>query len=257
MKTTRRPKFKNKIWISACIIVGVLLVAVIINYGGLLIAMPFMKVGASIHQVGVAAFGIFESKNSIEVENQKLKDQLAQVQVNIDRDKLLTQENSELKDLLGRHDKNTSILATVLSKPPLSLYDSVVVDVGSSDHITAGDLVLASGFVPVGGISTVSSHTSTVSLFSSFGQKVEVRIGKNIQTLAEAQGGGEFLIKLPKGTVLAEGDPISAPGIGAGIFGHVENIQTNENDPFIYVRFNLPVNLSELHFLQIDRTAAL
>jgi hypothetical protein len=61
---------------------------------------------------------------------------------------------------------------------------------------------------------------------------------------------------LPKGTAVAEGDPISAPSIGASIFGHVENIESNENDPFIYVRFNLPVNMNELHFLQIDRTVA-
>ena len=254
MKTIRRPKSRNKAWISTWIVVGLLLLTVLIGYSGSFVAPPFMRIGSFIHGVGAAAVGVFYSKNSVEAENQQLKDQLAQVQVDIDRDKLLLQENEDLKSLLGRHSKNASILATVLSKPPMSLYDTLVVDVGSSDQVSEGDTVLALGFVPVGTVNAVYAHTSTVQLFSSSGQKVDVRIGKNIQTTAEAQGGGNFLIKLPKGSVVAEGDPISALGIGAEIFGHVENIETTENDPFIYVRFSLPVNMSELHFLQIDRT---
>jgi cell shape-determining protein MreC len=253
MKTTHRPKSRNKIWISSWIIVGILILAVIIKYGAPSIAMPFMKAGAFIHDLGTMAASAFTSKSSLETENQNLKDQLTQVQVEIDRDKVLTQENSDLKELLGRHTKSSSILATVLAKPPLSLYDTLIVDVGSSDKVAVGDAVFAFGLVPIGTVSNVSSHTSTVLLFSSAGQKVEVRIGKNVQTSAEAQGGGNFLIKLPKGTTVVQGDPVSAPGIGAEIFGHVENIETNDNDPFIYVRFSLLVNMNELHFLQIDR----
>ena len=216
---------------------------------------PFMKGGAYVNDFGSAALGAFVSKGSIETENADLKNQLAQVQVAIDRDKLLAQENSDLKGLLGRHSQSASILTVVLSKPPMSLYDTAVVDVGTSDKVSVGDQALALGFVPIGVVSAVYPHTSTIKLFSSSGQKIDVVIGKNTQTSAEAQGGGNFLIKLPKGTPVAEGDPIAAPGIGVEIFGHVENIESNDNDPFIYVRFDLPVNMSELHFLQIDRSA--
>lgn len=232
-----------------------MLVVAVIKYGGPVAAAPFMRVGAFAHDVGAAALGAITSKNSVETENQNLKNQLAQVQASIDRNKLLTQENSELKELLGRHSKNSSILTTVLSKPPMSLYDTLVVDVGSSDNVAVGDKVFALGFVPIGTIHSVNLRTSTVQLFSSSGQKVNVNIGKNIQTSAEAQGGDNFLIKLPKGTEIAEGDLISAPSIGAEIFGHVESVDTTENDPFLYVRFTLPINMSELHFLQIDRVA--
>jgi len=213
-----------------------------------------MKATSYVNEVGAAAFGVFTSKNSVETENTSLKNKLAEVQVAVDRDKLLVQENSDLKELLGRHSNSSAILATVLVKPPFSLYDTVVLDVGSSDMVSAGDTVLALGLVPIGTVITVYPHTSTIQLFSSSGQKVQVMIGKNIQATADAQGGGNFLVKLPKGTEVVQGDPISAPGIGADIFGHVENIETTENDPFIYARFSLPVNMSELHFLQIERT---
>ena len=227
----------------------------IIKYGGSAVASPFMRLGTAVQNVSVAAVGVFSSKNSVQSENQQLKDQLAKIQATIDSDKLLVQENSELKELLGRHSKSNSILTTVLSKPPMSLYDTVIVDVGSSDQVSVGDTVLALGIVPIGVVNMVQPHTSTVQLYSSSGQKVDVRIGKNIQVSAEAQGGGNFLIKLPKGTEIVEGDPIYAPGLGTEVFGHVENIEKNENDPFIFVRFSLPVNMSELHFLQIDRAA--
>ena len=254
MKTIRRPKSRNRLWISTWIVVGILIIIALIKYGGPSVAEPFMKGGTFMRDFGAGAVGVFTSKSSIETENQQLKDQIAQDQVAIDRDKLLVQENSDLKDLLGRHSNSSSILATVLSKPPMSLYDTVVVDVGSSDKVSVGDTVLALGSVPIGVVSTINTHTSVIKLYSSSGQKVDVRIGKNIQASAEAQSGGNFLIKLPKDSSVAIGDPISAPGIGVSVFGHVENIESNDNDPFIYVRFTLPVNMSELHFLQIDRT---
>jgi cell shape-determining protein MreC len=243
------------VWIYTWIVVAILLVVVIIKFGAASAAAPFTKIGALMHNAGAAAVGVFTSKSFIEAENQNLKNQLTQAQVAIDRDKLLTQENSDLKELLGRHSTNSSILAVVLSEPPMSLYDTVVVDVGSSDHVSVGDTAIALGLMPIGTVSAVHPHTSTVQLFSSSGQKIDVRIGNGAQTTAEAQGGGNFLVKLPKGSAVAEGDPISAPGIGAEIFGHVENIETNENDPFIFVRFCLPVNMNGLHFLQIDRIA--
>lgn len=255
MKTIRRPKSRNRAWISTWIVVGVLLAAVVVKFGSSFLLVPFVKAGSLISDAGTATVGVFTSKNSLEAENQQLQNQLAEVQVAVDRDKVLAQENLDLKGLLGRSDKSSTILATVLSKPPMSLYDTLVVDVGSADKVSVGDTVIALGYVPIGTISSVDTHTSTVALFSSSGQKIEVNIGKNIQTFADSQGGGNFLIKLPKDTQVNVGDPISAPGIGAKIFGHVENIESNDNDPFIYVRFGLPVNMSELHFLQIDLTS--
>ncbi len=253
MKTIRRPKSRNKVWIYSWTVIGVLVVAVIIQFGGLFVSIPLIKVGTYVSDIGAATFGSLTSKNSIVSENQQLKDQLAEVQVAIDRDKLLVQENSDLKDLLGRHSNNSTVLATVLSKPPMSLYDTAIVDVGSSDKVAVGDTVLALGYVPIGVVSSVNVHSSVVEFYSSSGQKINVNLGKNIQTVAEARGNGNFLIKLPKGSLVAEGDPISAPSIGAEIFGHVENISSNENEPFIYLRFTLPVNISQLHFVQIDR----
>ena len=255
MKTIRRPKSRNRVWIYTWILLGLLLVAAVIKYSGPFLASPFINLSNSTQNAGVAALGVLTSKKTIEAENQDLKDQIAKIQTTIDSNKLLTQENADLKELLGRHSKNNSILATVLSRPPMSLYDTLVVDVGSSERVSVGDTVLALGIVPIGVVGSVHPHTSTVQLFSSSGQKVDVRIGKKIQVSAEAQGGGNFLIKLPKGSDVAKGDPISAPLLGVEIFGHVESIETTENDPFIYLRFSLPVNMSELHFLQIDRAA--
>ena len=263
--TTLRQKSKNKKKVSVWIAVAVFALIVLLRFvaptflGNItfFVTTPFMKSQSFFGGIGASITDSFSSKIALQKENDDLKNKLAEAQVAIDRDKLLVQENTDLKDLLGRHSKSSSILATVIAKPPFSLYDTVVVDVGSSDKVSVGDVVLALGTVPIGTIHAVYARTSTVQLYSSSGQQIDVRIGKNTQTTAEAEGGGNFLIKLPKGTVLAEGDPIAAPGIGVDVFGHVESIETNDNDPFIYVRFSLPVNMSELHFVQIDRSATL
>ena len=261
----RNPRSKNKKTLSILFAVGIFLVIVLLRYFAptftgniaMVIASPVMKSSDYAGAVGASVLDIFTSKHSLQTENTDLKNQLAELQVAQDRDKLLVQENADLKELLGRHSSNTSILASVISKPPLSLYDTIVVDVGAAEKVSVGDKVLALGTVPIGTIHAVYAHTSIAQLFSSVGERINVKIGKNIQTTAEAQGGGSFIIKLPKDTAVAVGDPIAAPGIGADIFGTVETIETNENDPFIYVRFCLPVNMSELNFVQIDRVGAI
>jgi len=257
----RNPKSKNKKIFAGLVVVGVFVIIILLRYFAptfvgnvtMFVATPIIKSGDITSSVGSAVIDLFTSKYKLQTENADLKNQIAELQVAQDRDKLLTQENTDLKTLLGRHSSNASVLASVISKPPLSLYDTIVVDVGSADKVAVGDKVIALGNVPIGSVHAVYAHTSIVELYSSSGQKVDVRIGKNIQTSAEAQGGGSFIIKLPKGTAVAVGDPIVAPGIEANIFGAVETIETNDNDPFIYVRFSLPVNMQELNFVQIDR----
>lgn len=55
----------------------------------------------------------------------------------------LLQENNELKSMLGRPVPQNSVLATVLSKPPFSAYDTLVVDAGSVQDVETGDKVYA------------------------------------------------------------------------------------------------------------------
>jgi cell shape-determining protein MreC len=255
MKTIHRPKSRNRVWISFWIAFPIILLAIFIKYGGSYVVLPFVKTAGFFQGMGVAAVGTFTSKGALEVENRELKDQLALVEVDLDRNKLLAQENLELKELLGRFSKNSTVLTTVLAKPPMSLYDTLVVDVGSNNNVTVGDRVLALGVVPVGLINKVYPQTSVVQLFSSSGQKISVIVAGKIQTVAEAQGGGNFIIKLPKGSLVEKGDIVSSPNIKAEVFGRIENIETNENDPFIYARFSLPVNMSQLRFLQVDRSS--
>jgi len=42
----------------------------------------------------------------------------------------LLQENNDLKDLLGRPNTQNAIVSVVLSKPPFSAYDTLIVDAG-------------------------------------------------------------------------------------------------------------------------------
>ncbi len=255
------PKSKSKKILPVFSAIGIFFVVILFRFFAptftgnfaIFIATPFMKSGNYVGSASASVLSIFTSKHTLQVENNQLKDQLNQLQIDTNRDKLLEQENTDLKELLGRHSKNSSILAAVISKPPFSLYDTVVVDVGASDKVSVGDKVLAIGVIPIGVINAVYAHTSIIKLFSSAGEQINIKIGKNIQTTAQAQGGGNFLIKLPKGTTINQSDPIAAPGIDADIFGSVQNIETNDNDPFIYVRFALPVNMTELNFVQIDR----
>ena len=67
--------------------------------------------------------------------------------------------------------------------------------------MTVGEQVFAGSSLPIGTVSDVYSNSSRVTLYSSSGQKVNVLVGKNnIKAEALGQGGGNFVIKIPRGT---------------------------------------------------------
>ena len=83
----------------------------------------------------------------------------------------LKTENEYLRSLLGKTPENLDmILAGVIERPPRTPFDSLVLDVGVNQEIYEGDMVFSDGQYAIGTISSVSKHTSTVTLFSSSGK---------------------------------------------------------------------------------------
>ena len=91
----------------------------------------------------IAGMEIFRTHASLVDENNALKQKISALSAADAALPALEQENTELKALLGRPTIKNTTAAVVLSKPPFSIYDTVVVDVGSEDHIVLGAKVYA------------------------------------------------------------------------------------------------------------------
>ena len=192
-------------------------------------------------------------KKSLVENNKLIKEELFENKLALINLKILEEENLALKKILQRNDLDSSlILANIVLKPGLSIYNSLILDIGVNYGVKKGDKVLAGDNIIIGEIQEVHSKTSKVRLYSFPKDKIEVAVGFNkILTIAEGKGDGTFEIKLPQGTSINKGDVVTLPQENLRILGIVEEIIINPEDPFEKILFKSPVNFFELKWVQI------
>jgi len=198
---------------------------------------------------GVSTF--FSSKAALVSENTALMSRLETMRAEmLDRDMLFL-ENRSLKEALGRREEEKTVLASVLSRPNRSPYDTLLIDIGADHDLRTGDLALGLGSVVIGRVAAVYERSALVKLFSAPGEEQEIIIGSSTPAKAIGVGGGNFRVVLPKGSPVSVGDPIVFPAINSRIFGKVGEIATDSSDTFERIFFQSPVNIFELRWIEI------
>jgi len=195
----------------------------------------------------------FNSKKSIFLENESLKNQILESFADRANYSSIVEENNNLKEILNRKNEEASmILSTILSKPNQSLYDTLIVDVGVNKGIEIGDMVFAFGNIPIGRVREVYPSSSKVILFSNSGEKTEAIItDNNIFMEMIGRGGGNFEMIIPRDLVVENGDQVIMPGNNSYVLALVESTISDPRDPFTKVLLTCPINIQELKFVQI------
>jgi rod shape-determining protein MreC len=217
------------------------------------IASPFWVIKSSFFYFVSDNVNLLKSKSDLIQENFNLKQQNKKDENDLLLKDLVIAENDDLKSILSRKSSNQkSILSTILVKPTLSPYDTLIIDVGLNENISVGDRVVADGNVFIGYISEVYDNSSKVILYSSPGEKVQVLIGSsNIEKEALGMCGGNFGVSIPREIDIKEGDPIVIPSISPNLFGVVEKVEFKESDAFQKVLFKNTVNINELKWVLV------
>ena len=197
---------------------------------------------------------ITKSKHTLVKENDDLRNQLFDMgQKILDRD-LLAKENEDLKTELGRSEKRDRILAAILAKPNRTPYDTIVIDAGAREQIHEGAIVYTAGDVAIGTVREVSQTSTKVVLYSTPGEKANVRIeDKNIDIELAGRGGGNFEATLPREIEITEGMHALLPGITPTIVATVSKIISDARDPFQKIIFQSPVNIQELNYVYVAK----
>jgi cell shape-determining protein MreC len=215
---------------------------------------PFFAVKGIAQNAGSGIVGFFTPKSLLLRENADLKQQAALLKaVQIERD-VFKAENRDLQELLGRIPADHRFaVATILAKPGISAYDTVVIDGGRKAGMAEGNLVLADNNVVVGYISSVYAYSATVSLYSSPDEKLTVHIGNQaLEATAIGKGAGNFEIRLPRNAGVAVGDSVLLSTSTQKILGSVEVINTTPADSFEQILFKGPVDVARLRFLLVE-----
>lgn len=219
------------------------------------IAAPFWKIGKNIKENFSGYTHLLKSKKTLLAENEDLKDQILKIHADVSLNSVLSDENAKLKDILGRKSpKRQLILASILSKPNRSAYDSLVVDIGTNDGVSVGQKVFAHGNILMGEIVEVFPNLSKVKLFSTGGEKIEVVFsGSDIYLLAVGRGGGGFDVTAPRDLHIEEGMEVFAPGMEHREIAVVAGIVSDQRSSFQKVILRSPVNIQELKWVEIEK----
>ncbi|HRY62516.1 MAG TPA: rod shape-determining protein MreC [Candidatus Paceibacterota bacterium] len=230
---------------------------------GVFITAPFWSMQGYLSD-SLASFMInFDSKKALIEKNDYLTKQLNSFKSTALENKLIRDENIELKKILGREEPSASgekpaasktkkLLAYVLSGPVTPPYDSLIIDVGSDMGVAQGDLVLNDDNYVMGEVVEATSGTSKVRLLSAYGQKTGVLLGDN-KTMIEmvGQGSGNFFIAVPKEFLVKESDSAIFPGPDFKMVANVESIEGKDGEMFKNVYLSAPFNIKEIRMVAV------
>jgi len=212
----------------------------------------FLRDGAQSLVSDVGNF--FSSKNAMAGKVLSLEDQVTSLKLKEADYDILVKENEDLKAQLGRTESIARVMGRVLSKPPRSPYDTLVLDVGATDGLQKGDKVYLSGNVILGLITDVAPHTSVVSLFSTSGQKEESVLERTGATYEiEGRGGANFSVDVPKDADILWGDAFAYPDLSPALMGTVYYIDTESQSAFKTVYIRIPGNVFDSKWVFVQK----
>lgn len=252
---------RRKIIIRNVSIVGVLLLlglTGILAWSGKLfigIGRPLWKAENSLTATIHTATSLVRTKSSVFAENDKLIQENTDLKNSMVDYQILKSENDQLKEMLGRMPaKSNFTLATILTKPNRSPYDTIIVDGGSNIGFTEGMHVFANGTMPIGEISKVYDNASLVMLYSNPGQITEAVLdGSNTAVELIGRGGGNFEMTIPLDLSAENGRLVVLPSATSEVVAIVDAILSVPTDPMKKVLLRSPVNIQSLKWVEIKK----
>lgn len=170
---------------------------------------------------GVASLGRFALHPfGQELENQRLRERIARLELELARQEALLAEKERVVQQLSAFrraspEKTPIIVARSIGFDPAQWRKSRVIDVGSAEGVSPGDLVLA-GPAVVGRVKAVGKWASQVQLITDPGFRHWARLARTQhEGLIEGRSTGKLLMKyLPEDSDVEEGDLVLAAGLG-------------------------------------------
>lgn len=236
------------------------------------VGLPFWSSANSIEVKSGSLFDQTRSRASLLQENGALKERIELSDLQSKSYETLLAENMHLKELMGRSEREHSILARVLSRPPFEVYDTFVIDVGVRDGITVGALVFGKGSFVIGSITRVMDRSSVVTLASAPGETRTVMVAESStgdklatssrDTLSEDHelvftgiGGGGFRTQVPKQLHIAPGTVMVLPALLPSYLGIVTAEFVPEDGSLKEIYGTLPFGVNSLEWVKVELSA--
>jgi cell shape-determining protein MreC len=194
-------------------------------------------------------FNYLSSKDNLARENNILEEEIKKLNIEMLTVNSVRGENQDLKEILGYNKKISDYaLAKVLNKPPVSPFDTLVIDIDQEKSVLNQKVYFSN--LPVGYIFEIYKNSSIVKLYSSSDERVSVNIGEIIKNVeAKGVGSGTFRIEIPKDIGIKEGDIVSL--VTGEVIGLVEGIEMESSNTFQNVYFKYPFVLKDMNWVLV------
>lgn len=200
----------------------------------------------------------FNSRNTLMLENQKLKQEMFMQSSNLLLMEQLKQENSRLRNLLGspfiRDERKMVTEVMAVDSAPYT--HQVMIDKGQIDGVYEGQPVISDKGI-VGQINYVGAHNSRVLLLTDPNNSIPVQVVRNdIRVIASGKGHLDTmqLEHIPTNTDVEVGDLLVSSGLGGRYpegypVGYISNIDNDNKRPFASIDLETTVEFDKLRYL--------
>lgn len=192
----------------------------------LTLSMPFVRAGNALSMETHSLFAGFSDASVLAATNESLTTENNALAA---ENRTLTEKVGTLSALLGDsgagRQQSPGMVAGVVARPPMSPYDSLVVERGTGDGVRLGMEAFGNGGVPIGTVTSVTSGFARITLFSAPGVSLLSWVGaQHLPLLIQGAGAGAFSATAPRATAVTAGDVVYAPGPGALPIGVVKHV---------------------------------
>lgn len=216
------------------------------------LAQPLWGAGDAATSAGGSVAAFFGDKAVIARERDQYAAQVAALEA---ENASLRARTLDLARLLGdRTEAAPGILAGVLARPPVSPYDTLVIDQGEASGVRIGQQVTGMGGVPLGTIESVADTSARVLLYSAPGRVTEGWVGVNRTPVSlEGASAGAFRTNVPRESVVAVGEAVFLPGPGAVPVGTVVRVDTDPSSPRAVIHIRPVANPFSITWVSVVR----
>lgn len=216
------------------------------------VGAPFWSARLSVMEWFHEEKALVASKKSLLKENDELKDIIDRTALDAYSYTLLRQENDMLKEKFGRKPEKEFLLARVLATPGQSPFDTLVIDAGTAEGVSSGMRIFTDGDFVIGEVTSVFHHSAVVTLYSSSGTELAVElVASSTPATLYGQGGGNFLITLPRGVPVSVGDLVDIPALAPEYAAVIDAVNRPEGESLQYIYLKLPVNVYQLKWVYV------
>ncbi len=222
---------------------------------------PISYVAKGITRPVKGFFTTIYNLKKISGDNTNLSVQIYQLQQQLVDYDQAKRENIILRQELGfvSSTKQAFVPCTVITKDPLGLTDTLVINCGENQSISQGQAVISQGYL-IGKIVYTAKNSSTVLLITSSEFSTDARLSKGgaAGVVKGSFGSGISIDQLSQNDDVAKNDMVVTAGINSKVpknilIGQIGSIASSQNDLFKRATVLSPINFSNLEFVFVAK----